>query len=648
MSFSNKYNKDCGCNDTSKSTRRYGSSSGSCCNDPVQQSPASCCPEPETIHVFGNCLRPTCSVVASSDDFFLKFANLNEKLPIDGNVTFFYHAAAGFMRIIGMDNYGSYQLSLMDKTKAGAVIGKDDCVTFEAVPPALSASTSKCLVGKFKAPALNADETIYIENGTAIPVGSTLTFTANGQTGSYNVTEFLSASDTTYAYTVENTGNGHIPGTIFDGGCTGICTIPVEIITDVDLCDLTDTVSSTSLIACLNGSPRAQKSSGENDILIGDGAGGWKLSKLSSTECCIILDGTLKFSGNACTDAQDTVKIKDINIECFLAYWQAVKDNNTNPSGTVSSAQTKLPMNIDGFDIVVVDYDPTNKLITFKPISPVNQSQITFEAGTQVCMGEACKNCLNGSRFTNYFTFGGGDQEISSLYGVNSINSLKYEQGVRHRYLVGYQHNVAPFTSQTLELSTGYDDGLAINQVKPLITDPLLYRMKICNNSLTGCDQFAEINYNYQLIFNNLPAGVRVHWAIGSVVGNANTLEDNTTPNPFITASSQSDAAGYVDGPSHTDAVGTIGDTNIGFGNRGSLKAQPFIAGFFNDYAFLEHCNCALNIVWYYVELEVLPGVTIATGFVDNSLATRVMIKYSDANLAPMPRNDSSSEGFNA
>lgn len=639
MSLGDKYkSSDCGCSNSS-STKTYKNKS--CCSTPVQQSPVPCCESHDTVYQAGVCLKPTCNMVASSDGFTLKFSNISETLPVGGNILL-YHESAGAMRIVGVDDFGSYQLALEDSSKAGALIQKGDCILIGFKQSSELVSTSRCLTGIFNAPAVNASETIYIENGTSIPVGSTLTFTYNGSTGSYNVTSFVSASGTTYAYEVTNTGNGLTPGTMVNGGVTGSCTVPIELITDVDICDLSEANSADALTGCLNGSPRAVKPVGLNDILVGTSTGTWTLGKLSSVDCCVVIDDCLKFSGNNCPDGTDVVVLRNVNIDCFTEAFAEVTAANVTGSG-----QTGMPMNIDGFNVIATAYNSATRALTLQAVDDVPANGLSYAAGTQICLGECCRTCIGGPKFTNPMSSGNGDPLKSAFYGFATTGQLVWEQGVKHRYLIGF-NNTLPLAVTVLELPSTYSNNAGNGPGKPLISDPLLFRNKICNNSDKGCDQFAEIQWNYEMIFDPVPAGVRIHWELGHYAQGAATLEDNVTVNPFFSLSTQQAAAGYIEGPSSLGAQATLNSTSIGFGGPGSAKVFPYVAGDFRDYLYLERCNCGLSIVWFYVEVEVVDPALVGNGLINSDLAIRQQIKFFDANEIAIPSNNPAQEGFNS
>jgi len=631
--------KSCGCGGSGKSTKQFGITD--CCNIPIQPSPEPCCVSHDTVCLAGVCLKPTCNVVASTDGFFLSFSNIcpTDTLPIDANNIYFFFPTTGLMRVVGYDGI-SYKVQLVDPTKAGGVIRKDDCVLIQAIPQSVFTDTStRCLTGKFLVPAVNQNETIYIENGAGIPIGATITFTYEGETGSYQVISFVSSSGNVYAYEVQNTGNGHTPGIIVDGGCVGECIVPIDIITEVDLCDLAETNIADSLTACVNGSPRGFTPVGEGSVPYGEEDGTWGQRTLNNLDCCVILDGCLKFSGTVCPSGQDTVVLKDVNLACFEAAWQEVLDQIVTPG----AAQTKMPVNINGFKLDVEAYDFGTRQVTLSIANPDalnGGATFEFDEGTELCLGDCCESCLDGPLITNHKTFGEGDPELAALYTFNTVGgALAYETGVKHRYLVGFEFGTQPLTITVLTLTDTYNDNPQFGIGKPIPQDPLLFRNKICHDSTKGCDQQVEIAWNHEIVANAIPYGVRVHYEFGHFVQSAAFLADGTTPNPFFSVSSQACDAGYLEGPSSNDSNDTLLGTSIGFGGPGQDKIFPMACGYFMDYIYLQKCNCAFSVVWLYVESEVLPGFN-EIGTFDVLGVIRQRLIYFNANEIQVPRNN--------
>lgn len=637
MSLASKYKSGCGCNVT-YTPRRYGLTGAGCCGDPIQAPPTPCCPTTSQTCMFGGCLLPTCNVVASVEPFYISFSNLCAELPLDGNYFYFFHPATKLLQVIGFDGV-SYRVQLVDPTYAGGVIRKGDCVYPTVVPASISSSgTQRCLSGIFTAPAENADETIYIFNGSGIPQGATITFTAEGQTGSYVVLSYISASGNTYAYSVQNTGSGFTPGLQIQGDCNGVCNIPIEVITEVDLCGLSVTSLADSLTACLNGSPRAFSPTGEGDTLYGNADGQWELRKVTNTDCCVTIDGCLKFSGDVCPSQTDSVALKDINLDCFEAAWAEVVLANPEPD---LGGQTNMPMNINGYPVVVTAYDSGTHVITLAPVEDLDGEILQWPEGTQICLGECCASCLNGPKITDYAST---DGNRASTFRVYADNNIEWDSSTPKFYLIGFDTS-NPLTSTVLELDTSYDD----TPGRPLITDPLVIREKFCNNSETGCDQTLELDFNFELAFDPVPAGVRVHFEVAHYQNSSLNLADDTTPNPFTTPVSLYPAkfAGYIDGPSNLDANDYIQETHIGIESLvGNNKVLPAIAGSIRDFAYLEKCNCIQSVIWLYVSTEVIDD-TSGTGTMNGVFTIRRRVKFDNAHGVALPANRASSQGWN-
>ena len=626
-------------------SNKYSSISGCGCQSSVQTAPTPCCDSGQTIYKNGVCFLAACTVAASVGGFFLKFSNMCQTLLIDSNVLYFWHPATGLMQITGVDEYGMYSVVLVDETKAGGVINKDDCVLYVIIPPtSLTSAGVRCLNGNFIAPGVGLNETIYIENGTNVPIGSTITFTANGETGSYQVVSFISASNGVYAYEVQNTGSGHTPGTIISGGATGTCLVPIELVTDVDLCDLSTTNVADTLITCVNGSPRGLVSTSINDVVKGDGSGGFELGQMSGFDCCVVTAGVLKFTGDTCNGGGDNVVLEDINIACFEAAWDEVLAANFTSTG-----QTKMPMRVEGFEVVVTGYDSGTKTLSLEPVDPdILDGGAIFEwpAGTQICLGECCESCLGGPQFTNHKLVSSPapplGEEFATIYQFNTGAVLEYETGTPHHYLIGFD-NAQPLAVTVLEIDATYDDDPELGPGKPVLSDPLLFRNKICNDQ--GCDKIINIKWNYEIVFFPLPAGIRVSYEIGHYVGSSDTLADDSTPNPFTSVGSASASANSILGPT-LDASGLLTNTAIGYGGIGNAKNFPYIADSFEDTIYLEKCNCAKSIVWCYVVVEDLAAV--GSGNIEMNLGIRQQLIHYNANEIASPQNNPLAEGFNA
>jgi len=605
-----------------------------CCTSPVQAAPEPCCESHTTICKTGVCFNPTCNVVATDTTFWLNFTNTCQAIvPLNANDVFFYHSATGLMQIHAFDGT-SYNVSLVDQTKVGAVIETGDCVLVAVVPAGTNTAglSTRCLAGIFVAPALNADATISILNGSGIPIGATLTFTAAGETGSYVVTAFVSASGNIFVYTVQNQGAGHIPGTIINGGNEGQCLVPIEIITNVDICELSTANEADTVTVCLNGSPRALVPTGEGDVIVGTPELTWELRKVSNLSCCVIIDGCLKFTGETCVDDSDSVVLRETNIECFEAAFAEAQ-----------ALGNFLPMIINDFEVVAVEYDPATRIVKLEPIGPLYEPIVQFDAGTQLCVGECCDNCNHGPQATDYQDDGTYDPEAAALFAYN-FNNIPWDGDDTLQYLLG--QNNTDGTIVILALDSTYNDDPGCGPGNPQVDQPLLYRQKICNSDPHGCNQDVDIEFNYEMEVFDLPLGMRMHYEFGHYINPSATLEDGVTPNPFFAPSSQSASAGAVDGPSSAD-VDVIVGTNVGYAGTSEPKWFPYVAAYFKDYARIDKCNCALSIAWLY--LRLVPNVTILTGqsgtFDINSVLRRRIRKFP-LNRIPNPANNPESESF--
>lgn len=630
-SITSKYSTGCGC-------------TTSCNCSTTAAAPAPTCESHETVCVASMCLKSCCDVVTTAVEpgFFLTFTNTCENLPINVDEIFFYHPVAGNIEVRSVDVDGTYTVILSDATKEGTLISTDDCLFVNVITDQAGIHPdAKCLVGLFTAPAVSANETIYIENGFNLPIGATLTFIGGGSLGSYIVVAFVSAVDNVYAWTVQNAGSGHVPGTIIDGGVAGTCPIPIEVIVNVDICALDTTSVADAITVCENSAPRALISSGANDIITGDGSGGWELSKANNLDCCIVITECLKFSGIPYTG--DVVDIETTNVACFeTAYFDELLAQNQDGTG-----QTQLAMNIDGYPVTVTAYDSGTKTITIEPADPTSTDVLSWDAGQQICLGDCCNSCLQGgSEHTSHRVSNGSspDNQYNSVLAINTTATIEYEVGVKHHYLIGYD-NTSPLTVTVLEIDATYDDDPEGGPGKPSLEDPLVWRNKICNDR--GCDQMVEVEWNFELNFSDIPADVRIHWQLKDFVTQSATLSDDTTPNPFNSISSQAAASGYLDGPSSTDAQTIIGNTTLGFGTIGSPKVFPNIAAFYKDVFYLEKANCAKMILWYYVQTEVLPAAgAIAAGTLDSRLGIRQRLRYFNAHESKTIQNNPTAEGF--
>ena len=630
MSLTTKYS--CGCTSTSN-TKCLGDDS--CCKESVQTAPAPCCESHTKVYQFSTCLYVTCAITSTADTpFFLTFCNMDDcGVPMNAAEVFFYHQSAGLMQIRSY-NGNSYEVDLVDPTKAGAIIAPEDCVLVSVQPQSgVFNSTTRCLCGKFVAPAIGETETMYIFNGTGIPIGSTLTLTGGGETGSYQVTEFISATGNTYAYKVLNAGQGHTPGLILDGGDSGECLIPIELITDVDLCSLSESNTADQIVVCKDGTPRAFVPSSPGDVPYGEDDGTWGTRQILNVDCCLVTDGCLKFSDSGGLAASDSVVVKDVNIDCFTEAWDAAQLSGSS-----------LLVIIDGETYTVDNWDEGTKTITLSPanLDFLNDGEpfIEYPDGTNICLGECCLSCNEGDSFTDHKSFGGGDPERSALFTVN-VEAVPYDAGVINYFLIGFDQAGAQTFIQ-LD-ATWKNDPDPTGARKPTHEDPLLLREKICNPS--DCDKHVEIEINHENKISGLPADVRFIYDLGHFVFTSATMVDDTTPaDPGCGISSQSADAGVLVGPTFDDADITV-QSSLGPGNFGDSKIYPYIAGAFKDYASIPKFCCANSILWYFV---ILDGSAYAgsPGTIDMGITFRRWLRFKNLNFVTIPKNDPDLEGF--
>lgn len=623
MSYFSKYNCVCGYDPCKCKT--YGTSG--CCSDQVQPAPAPCCESHNVICQTGVCFYPTCSIAATDGTFYLTFKNNDMgTVPLNANEVFFYHKAAGLMKITGFDGI-SYQVELVDPSRAGAVIESDDCVlvTVESDTGTTTLNT-RCLYGTFVAPALNEDAEITILNGSGIPIGATLTFTANGETGSYLVKSFVSASGDLYVYTVTNTGSGHTPGTIIDAGCSGACTVPVEVLTDVDICNLSETETLDTISGCYNGSPRAMSPVGPGYMPVGSDDGStWEQAKVATLDCCVILDGCLKFSGATCPGNTDSVVLRDVNLSCFEDAYQDAVNRDQN-----------LPMNINGTNVTVVDYNSSTRVVTLSLAEDTTlPSLLEFSEGDQLCLGDCCSSCLIGPQLIDHKLIGEADFRDDAVIGVQT--DITIPNGTSY-WMLGLDDSGAAYSEQKdgayFSAPSSFQIGL------PKIDDPFIVKQKICNTSPFGCDQRATLYFNFKLDLNAISQNITCYWEVGHYAAAANTLA-NGDPNPFIFITTQNKESGVIQGPSAVDA--TLQGSSFGTGGPAQPKVYPFEARSFHDFIELRKCDCAMSVVWLFLRIVNASTEETATVSLD---FRRAMDKF-DRNIIPIPKNDpADDEGF--
>ena len=151
MSSSN-FSNDCGCGSPA-TTKQYGNKVG-CGSSVVQQPPQPCCESHDVKYIAGNCLLFSCDVVAANPSFPISFSNTYIDIPIDANHVFFKHASAGFLRVVGVTQEGSYEVALEDTSLAGSLIRKNDCILIHTGRNGTGISNpfQRCLTGTFNVP----------------------------------------------------------------------------------------------------------------------------------------------------------------------------------------------------------------------------------------------------------------------------------------------------------------------------------------------------------------------------------------------------------------------------------------------------------------------------------------------------------------
>lgn len=629
MSMKSKY--DCGCEQKSSSSKTFGSNSG--CNATVQSSPAPCCESHDVKVVAGICLQTSCTIIATTEPFHISFSNLTHDIsPLNANEQFFYHGGAGLLRILSFDGT-SYQVSLVDSTRQGASISPEDCVSL-AVVPSLQGSGlspfSRCLEGLFSPPALSQTATIFIFNGAGIPIGSTISFSIGGELGSYTVVSLVSSTEGVYTYQVRNDGSGHTPGISLSGG--GNCAVAINVETSIDICDLSVTTSADRITSCVNGAPRGVESAFADSILAGDGTGKWVQKQLPAAQCCVITQGTVKFTGITCPANSDSVILQPTGLDCFIEAFNFA-----------SSRQQGLPMVINGLPIVATAYNVGTRQLTLIPVEPGAVSA-EFPAGTQICIGECCKSCTNGVEISDFRNLGGAtDGESNAFYEfvtaatgafmASPANSTTY-------WLIGAQHTAG--TLQTQQLDAGYfANPSALGPRLPRVTDALVLRQKLCNSDVNGCSKHVKLTYNFQMAFDPYPAGVYIDWELGSYIDRSQTLSDNSTPNPFSDMSSNAKISGRLSGPSFVDS--TILNSGFGQGAYGSAKVFPFASDNLVDHMRLPKCACGLALVWWFMRIT---NTTADAHNIHGLLRLRRIQEILNENRVPYGLNQVASQGF--
>ena len=603
MSLSSKYKK-CGCPDTSK---RYGAQDSCGCKTPVAQAPGCGCVSHDTIAVPGYCLRPTATQTVPEGPFYLRLEGVSdEDVPFNIDEVFFYHPVAGLLNIHSFEG-GSFEVSLRDPLKVNSVINKDDCVIVHVSTQAsLTISNSvRCLCSKFKVPATGETETIYIHNGTGIPTGSTLTFTYQGSVGSYSVDSFDSNDGLVFAYTIRNDGSGHDEvGSIIDGGDSGACLVPIELSTDVDICNASNTTILDGISGCKDGSPRLMKATTEGQVAVSNTDLEWELQRLSDTDCCVNVVGCAKFKVSEGCEASDIVVLQDPVPGCWADRISASQSEDGQP----------VPINIDGVPFVVLAYTAATRTLTLAPRNEdifegmAEDAVLEYPEGQQICFGECCNACNQGNQITDHNRVASvpGQKDVAPF--AFDLNDLTFTDGEFTRYLIGIPKDSATglIESQLID-ATFNDDPDTGGPLSPKVSDNLMIRQKICNTSVKGCNQIAEVEFNTELSFGGLQnnPNVRVHYEWAHFAAPSATLADGETANPFTNISAQASLADCIQGPTSEEAE-FITDTAIAAGGSGNRKRFPFKAGTFKDYIDLARCDCALSIVWLYVNICLL------------------------------------------
>lgn len=640
MGIKSKYTKsgyaaDCGCGTKTPGTKTYGQNY--CCNSGVQPAPQPCCESHDTVCKTDVCFRPVCNVVAEDGDFYLQFENVVGGItPLNANELFFYHAGPGLMRIKGSDGKGAYTVSLVDETRAGALIEQGDCVllTTQASGQLSSQINARCLVGPFTAPENGETATIHIYNGGGIPIGATLTFTYEGNTGSYVVNSFISSTGNVYAYKVLNSGSGHSPGTIIDGGEAGDCNVAIEIVTEIDLCDLAEGSTADHFVSCLNGSPRAFTPTGPGDIPYSTDGETWGTTRLSNTDCCVVTEGAVKFSGETCPEGEDQVVIQDTNLACFEEAWNEA-----------AAANQYLAANIDGFNVTIIDYDSGTRTVTVTPAEDTELAELVeYPAGSQICLGSCCDSCLTGPQQTHPSTDSQAGEDFAYIdFTCQDDEAISIPGSATSYWLVGLLPGGGVYDVQQLDAAY-FNNPSGVGPRLPKIGDRLLMRQKVCNTSPKGCKQLVETFITYQLQMDILAGGsITVDWELGHFSDSSVTL-DNGTPNPFSGIETISKASGRFESPTVNRSTANVNLINSSFGYKGptTQKVYPFHSGTIADFYLLDKCSCATAVLWLFLIIKNDGGANT----MNISGRIRRWIRKTDYNELDLPPNDPATEGW--
>ncbi len=610
----------CGC--ASKKTAYYTPTCSTCA---PESAPTACCETHNTVYLTSRCFRVTANTTTTNTTFYLAFCGSKaNEIPLNSNDVYFYHQSAGFIKIHSFSGV-SYEVSLVDPSKAGAVIAPADCIDVAYginVSSGAAISSNRCVVGLFTAPAVDAQETISIFNGAGIPIGSTLNISNAGTLGAYTVISLVSVLGNVTSYKIENAGAGLPAGTVVNGGASGECLVPVAVLTIIDFCTVSETQTLDIISGCKNGAPKGLKPTAKDQVPVADSDLNWGLQILQDFKTCLTLDGTLKLSGDFCT-AMDIVKIADVNRAELVTALAAA-----------TAAGVPLVGMIGGTLVHITAYNSTTFEITVKPALEDylgGETLLSFEDGAQLCLLEEDLCCKDIQR--SNFQDDEAQTTLSTTLNLFTGNSY---------YLVGY-NTAGVVTVQTVDATTHLNPSLT-GSIVPRHTDSLLIREKICNSSASGVPQDLEIDYNYELTFSDIPNLVRVHYAFRSYIATSDTGPTGQTPGSALN-SSQNSSSGYLDGPSFISTL-ELPNTNLGFGGLSQGKSFPIAAHDFKDVGILPKCECANNIVWLLIVIQTLPTYSDGNDTIAMALNFRRIIKKRPRHEIDTPANTFDLEGW--
>lgn len=610
----------CGC--ASKKTAYYTPTCSTCA---PESAPTPCCESHNTVYLTSRCFRVTANTTTTASTFYLAFCGSKaNEIPLNSNDVYFYHQSAGYIKIHSFSGV-SYEVSLVDPSKAGAVIAPADCVDVAYginTSSGAAISSNRCVVGLFTAPAVDAQETIAIWNGAGIPIGSTLNISNAGTLGAYTVISLVSVLGNVTSYRIENAGAGLPAGTVVNGGAAGECLVPVAVLTIIDFCTVSESQSVDIISGCKNGAPKGLKPTAKGQSPVSNSDLNWDLGTLQDFKVCLTLDGALKLSGDFCT-AMDVVKIADVNREELVTLLAAATD-----------AGLPLVGSINGTIVHITAYNSTTFEVTVSPALEDylgSSTVLSFEAGDQLCILEEDLRSKDIQR-SNF-----KDEEATLALNV----ALNLFPGNSY-YLVGYNTS-GVVTAQVVDATTALNPSLT-GALVPRHTDSLLIREKICNSSASGVPQDLEIAYNYELTYSDIPNLVRVHHAFRSYIFTSDTGPTGQTPGSSLN-SSQNASSGYLDGPSFESTL-ELPDTNLGFGGLSQTKSFPITAQDFKDFGIIPKCECANNIVWLLVVIQTLPTYAAGNDVINLALNFRRVIKKRPRHEIDTPANTPGLEGF--